>query len=76
MKADSCRPRARRLAFPLPAQGRMTPLDSARHVLNRLAYGATPGEIDAVAREGVLHWVDSPARLHRPARSGTGGGRA
>lgn len=46
------------LAVPLPAQSRLTPRDSARHVLNRLAYGATPGEIDSVAHEGVLHWVD------------------
>ena len=45
-------------AVPLPAQARMTSIDSARHALNRLAYGATPGEIEAVAREGVLKWVD------------------
>jgi len=36
----------------------MTAIDSARHVLNRLAYGAVPGQIDAIAHEGVLKWVD------------------
>jgi uncharacterized protein (DUF1800 family) len=46
------------VSAPLPAQGPMTSIDSARHVLNRLAYGATPGEIETVAREGVLKWVD------------------
>src|SRR5580765_2931548 len=49
-----------------------TPLgarDSALTVLNRLAYGARPGEVDRVASTGVLRWVDqqlSPGR--DPAR--------
>lgn len=43
---------------PLPAQTPMTSIDSARHVLNRLAYGATPGEIESVAHDGVLKWID------------------
>ena len=42
----------------LAGQAPLTPADSARHVLDRLAYGATPGEIDAVARYGVMRWVD------------------
>jgi uncharacterized protein (DUF1800 family) len=46
------------LTAPLPAQAPMTAIDSARHALNRLAYGATPGEIEAVAHDGVLKWVD------------------
>ncbi|MGH7523655.1 MAG: DUF1800 domain-containing protein [Gemmatimonadales bacterium] len=46
------------LAVPLPAQSALTARDSARHVLNRLAYGATPGEIDSVVHDGVLRWVD------------------
>ena len=37
--------------------------DSAFHLLNRLAYGPTPGQIDAVAREGVLHWIDRQLAL-------------
>jgi uncharacterized protein (DUF1800 family) len=44
---------------PLTAQrAAMTARDSANHVLNRLGYGATPGQVDAMAREGVLSWID------------------
>ncbi|HEX7024835.1 MAG TPA: DUF1800 family protein, partial [Gemmatimonadales bacterium] len=35
-----------------------TPGDSARHVLDRLAFGATPGLADRMAREGVMRWID------------------
>ena len=44
----------------------MTARDSARNALNRLAYGATAGEIDAVAREGVLKWVDRQLGFNDP----------
>src|SRR5256714_4275029 len=44
-------------SFNLSAQT-LTPRDSARHVLNRLAYGPRPGEIDSVARSGVMRWID------------------
>jgi uncharacterized protein (DUF1800 family) len=40
---------------PMPA---LTARDSAFHVLNRLAYGARPGEADSIARFGVMRWVD------------------
>src|SRR5438128_9811239 len=36
-----------------------TPRDSAAHALNRLAYGPRPGEIERVARAGVLRWIDA-----------------
>ena len=36
----------------------LTPHDSAYHVLNRLAYGARPGEADSVARFGVMKWIE------------------
>src|ERR1043166_2813686 len=36
----------------------LTPRDSASHVLNRLAYGARPGEADSVARFGVMKWIE------------------
>src|SRR6266550_430804 len=36
----------------------LTPRDSAFHVLNRLAYGARPGEADSVAQLGVMKWID------------------
>ena len=46
-------------AAPLAAQPTLpTPRDSALHALNRLAYGATPGLADRIAREGVLRWID------------------
>ena len=45
-------------AAPLGAQSRLTPADSARHALNRLGYGPTPGQVEAVVQEGVLRWVD------------------
>ncbi|HYU27875.1 MAG TPA: DUF1800 domain-containing protein [Gemmatimonadales bacterium] len=32
--------------------------DSAFHALNRLAYGARPGEADSVAKAGVMRWID------------------
>src|SRR5881227_3431236 len=35
----------------------LSPPDSALHVLNRLAYGPRPGEIERVARAGVLRWI-------------------
>lgn len=50
---------------PLAAQAH-TPQDSARHALNRLAYGPRPGEVDRVASMGVMHWIDQqldPTRL-------------
>ena len=37
----------------------LTPRDSAAHALNRLAYGPRPGEIERVARAGVLRWIDA-----------------
>jgi len=37
----------------------LTPRDSALHALNRLAYGPRPGEIERVARAGVLPWIDA-----------------
>src|SRR6266446_955353 len=43
------------LAAQLPT---LTPRDSAFHALNRLAYGARPGEADSVARIGVMRWIE------------------
>ncbi len=46
-------------ASPLIAQQpQLTARDSAFHVLNRLAYGARPGEVDSVARTGVMRWIE------------------
>src|SRR5216110_3396942 len=45
------------LATQAPLQS-LTPRDSAFHALNRLAYGARPGEADSVARVGVMRWIE------------------
>jgi len=45
-------------ARPLTAQQLMTPRDSALHVLNRLAYGSSPGLVDQLSHEGVMRWID------------------
>jgi len=36
----------------------LTARDSALHVLERFAYGPSAGQVDAVAREGALAWLD------------------
>jgi uncharacterized protein (DUF1800 family) len=46
---------APRAGAPAPV---LTPHDSALHALNRLAYGPRPGEVDQVAAQGVLMWID------------------
>src|SRR5919197_4409114 len=49
------------LLFTLAAQvppPSLTARDSAYHVLNRLAYGARPGEADSIARAGVMRWIE------------------
>ena len=44
------------------AAGRQQPLltarDSALHALDRLGYGPRPGDLDRVARMGVMRWID------------------
>jgi len=54
-----------------PARGlcaqEATARDSAIHVLNRLAYGPRPGDIDAVAARGVMRWIDAQLDFERVA---------
>src|SRR5881409_3263497 len=58
----------------LPAQqAPRTPRDSALHVLNRLAYGPTPGLVDRIAREGVMRWVDAQLAVDGPDDPGLKG---
>src|SRR5258705_2470777 len=45
------------LAAQAPLQS-LTPRDSAFHALNRLAYGARPGEADSIAHVGVMKWIE------------------
>src|SRR2546422_11163825 len=49
-----------------PSSRALTPRDSAFHALNRLAYGPRPGEVDSVARFGVMRWIEQqldPGRI-------------
>jgi uncharacterized protein (DUF1800 family) len=48
------------------APSALSPRDSAFHVLNRLAYGPTPGLVDRIAREGVMRWVDRQLAVDGP----------
>lgn len=43
---------------PLDLGAQATARDSARHALNRLAWGAAPGQVDQAAREGVMRWIE------------------
>ena len=42
-----------------PAREALAASDSARHVLQRFAYGPRGGEVAEVAREGALAWLDA-----------------
>ncbi len=43
----------------------LSPRDSALHALNRLAFGPRPGDVDSVARLGVLRWIDQQLQPER-----------
>src|SRR3989337_917341 len=43
----------------------LSPRDPALHVLNRLAYGPRPGQIDSIARLGVLRWIEGQLEPER-----------
>src|SRR6267378_7293114 len=54
---------------PAPPAAALTARDSAFHALNRLAYGPRPGEVDSVARFGVMRWIDrqlDPRHIDNP----------
>lgn len=55
------------VATPAASQAPLTARDSARHVLNRLGYGATPGQVEAVVHEGVTRWIDRQLALRDPS---------
>jgi uncharacterized protein (DUF1800 family) len=44
----------------------LSPRDSALHLLNRLAFGPQPGDIDAVLRVGVDRWIETQVRASLP----------
>ena len=53
-------------ATPAAGQAPPSPRDSARHVLNRLGYGASSDQVDAVVQEGVRHWIDRQLAVSDP----------
>lgn len=48
---------------PALGQAPLSPRDSAVHVLNRLAWGPAPGQVEAVMREGALAWAERQLRV-------------
>jgi len=62
------------LALPAPFARGQSPVpsaqDSALHALNRLAYGPRPGDVERVARAGVMHWIDLQLAPERIADDG------
>jgi hypothetical protein len=49
-----------------PFESKLTADQQARHVLNRMAYGPRPGDVEAVRRMGVKEWIQQqldPARV-------------
>jgi len=44
----------------------LTARDSALHVLNRLAYGPRPGEVERMAKAGVQDWIRTQLASDRP----------
>lgn len=49
------------VALPVPAAPQATPLDARRqavHVLNRLAFGPSPGDVDRVVKMGWRSWIE------------------
>jgi uncharacterized protein (DUF1800 family) len=45
----------------------LTPDEQARHVLDRLAFGARPGDIEQLQQSGVDRWIDAQLRPDRIA---------
>ncbi|HTO92563.1 MAG TPA: DUF1800 domain-containing protein [Candidatus Sulfotelmatobacter sp.] len=67
---SATRARADDMAGPDASRTPLTARDSALIVLNRLAYGPRPGDVDRVASMGVMRWVDQQlAAPHDRARA-------
>lgn len=54
------------VVVPARAQEGMSARDSARHVLDRLGYGPSPGNVELVATTGVMRWVESQLATNQP----------
>jgi len=60
------------IATSVVADGAFIPLDAnecALHVLNRLAFGPRPGDVDRVAAMGVTNWIEKQLHPNRIADS-------
>nr|WP_309985538.1 DUF1800 domain-containing protein [Herbaspirillum seropedicae] len=58
-------------AAPTPAAAPLSEQERALHVLNRLAYGPRPGDLEEVERMGVKRYIDQqlhPERIPLPAQ--------
>ncbi|WPU96808.1 DUF1800 domain-containing protein [Mucilaginibacter sabulilitoris] len=51
--------------FPYKKQG-LTETQAAAHLLSRFTYGATPGEIDEVAKQGLENWFNQQLQASLP----------
>ncbi|MEN0055946.1 MAG: DUF1800 domain-containing protein [Mucilaginibacter sp.] len=58
-------PNIRLAKFPYRQQG-LTEKQAAAHLLSRFTYGATPGEVDAVAKEGLENWFNQQLDAQLP----------
>lgn len=56
---------ARPLAFPYQEAG-LSAQEAANHLLQRLSYGPTPGQVEAVARQGLESWFEEQLKLSEP----------
>ena len=61
------------LASALPAQGQLSPRDSVVHALNRLGFGAGPGQVELLAGTGVMRWIESQLAVRQPGDPALGG---
>lgn len=55
----------RGLRFPYAKAG-LTQRQAAAHLISRFTYGATPGQVDAVVKEGLEHWFDKQLAARLP----------
>ena len=54
------------LASALPAEAQLSQRDSAVHALNRLAFGAGPGQVEQLTRTGVMTWIEGQLDVRQP----------
>src|SRR5882724_8797249 len=65
MTKSSAGTNAKALHFPWKAAG-LSQREAAAHLLNRFAYGPRPGEVDAVVKMGLEHWLERQLAANLP----------